>query len=152
MGAPLTSNSRRYRPILLINVTSLRTKEQLINIVRQAYKTDEDQELFIQFYKNGFGLRLELDNINALEGEEATAISVDKPDGSCYENPKWLALFGDTKGFKSINVIRSIRYAYGWTYLFNQLDKFRQTGIREDYPNPVTVYQMVENRLNDPIA
>ena len=137
--------------MLSLKVTQLHSKEQLINAVRQAYKTDEDQELFIQFYKNGFGLRLELDNINALEGEEATSICVDKADGTGWENPKWQEMFKGTKGFKTINVIRSIRYAYGWTYLFEQLDKFRQTGIKEDYPNPVTVYQMVENRLNNPI-
>lgn len=137
--------------MLSLKVTQLHSKEQLINAVRQAYKTDEDQELFIQFYKNGFGLRLELDNINALEGEETTSICVDKADGTGWENPKWQAVFKGTKGFKTINVIRSIRYAYGWTYLFEQLDKFRQTGIKEDYPNPVTVYQMVENRLNNPI-
>lgn len=137
--------------MLSLKVTQLHSKEQLINAVRQAYKTDEDQELFIQFYKNGFGLRLELDNINALEGEEATSICVDKADGTGWENPKWQAVFKGTKGFKTINVIRSIRYAYGWTYLFEQLDKYRQTGLKEDYPNPIDVYQMVENRLNNPI-
>lgn len=137
--------------MLLLKVTQLHSKEQLINAVRQAYKTDEDQELFIQFYKNGFGLRLELDNINPLEGEETTSICVDKADGTGWENPKWQAMFKGTKGFKTINVIRSIRYAYGWTYLFEQLDKYRQTGLKEDYPNPIDVYQMVENRLNDPI-
>lgn len=137
--------------MLLLKVTQLHSKEQLIDAVRQAYKTDEDQEVFIQFYKNGFGLRLELDNINAIEGEEATSICVDKADGTGWENPKWQAMFKGTKGFKTINVIRSIRYAFGWTYLFEQLGKFRQTGTKEDYPNPVTVYQMVENRLSDPI-
>lgn len=137
--------------MLLLKVTQLHSKEQLINAVRQAYKTDEDQELFIQFYKNGFGLRLELDNINAIEGEETTSICVDKADGTGWENPKWQAMFKGTKGFKTINVIRSIRYAYGWTYLFEQLDKFRQTGLKEDYPNPIDVYESVANRLNDPI-
>lgn len=137
--------------MLLLKVTQLHSKEQLIDAVRQAYKNDEDQELFIQFYKNGFGLRLELDNINAAEGEETTSICVDKADGTGWENPKWQMLFKGTKGFKTINVIRSIRYAYGWTYLFEQLDKYRQTGLKEDYPNPIDVYQMVENRLNDPI-
>lgn len=137
--------------MLSLKVTQLHSKEQLINAVRQAYKTDEDSELFIQFYKNGFGLRLELDNINAIEGEEATSICVDKADGTGWENPKWQAVFKGTKGFKTINVIRSIRYSYGWTYLFEQLDKYRQTGLKEDYPNPIDVYQMVENRLNDPI-
>lgn len=137
--------------MLLLKVTQLHSKEQLINVVRQAYKTDEDQELFIQFYKNGFGLRLSLNNVNSAEGEEATEICVDKPDGSGCENPKWLALFGGTKGFKTINVIRSIRYAYGWAHLFEQLDKFRQTGLKEDYPNPIDVYQSVANRLSDPI-
>lgn len=137
--------------MLSLKVTQLHSKEQLINAVRQAYKTDEDQELFIQFYKNGFGLRLELDNINAPEGEEATSICVDKADGTGWENPKWQAMFKGTKGFKTINVIRSIRYAYGWTYLFEQLDKFRQTGLKEDYPNPIDVYESVANRLNDPI-
>lgn len=137
--------------MLSLKVTQLHSKEQLINAVRQAYKTDEDQELFIQFYKNGFGLRLELDNINAIEGEEATSICVDKADGTGWENPKWQAMFKGTKGFKTINVIRSIRYAYGWTYLFEQLDKFRQTGLKEDYPNPIDVYESVANRLNDPI-
>ncbi len=137
--------------MLSLKVTQLHSKEQLINAVRQAYKNDEDQELFIQFYKNGFGIRLELDNINALEGEEATSICVDKADGTGWENPKWQAVFKGTKGFKTINVIRSIRYAYGWTYLFEQLDKYRQTGLKEDYPNPIDVYQMVENRLNNPI-
>lgn len=137
--------------MLLLKVTQLHSKEQLINAVRQAYKTDEEQELFIQFYKNGFGLRLELDNINAIEGEEATSICVDKADGTGWENPKWQAVFKGTKGFKTINVIRSIRYAYGWTYLFEQLDKFRQTGLKEDYPNPIDVYESVANRLNDPI-
>lgn len=137
--------------MLSLKVTQLHSKEQLINAVRQAYKTDEDQELFIQFYKNGFGLRLELDNINALEGEETTSICVDKADGTGWENPKWQAMFKGTKGFKTINVIRSIRYAYGWTYLFEQLDKFRQTGLKEDYPNPIDVYESVANRLNDPI-
>lgn len=137
--------------MLSLKVTQLHSKEQLINAVRQAYKTDEDQELFIQFYKNGFGLRLELDNINAIEGEETTSICVDKADGTGWENPKWQAMFKGTKGFKTINVIRSIRYAYGWTYLFEQLDKFRQTGLKEDYPNPIDVYESVANRLNDPI-
>ena len=137
--------------MLLLKVTQLHSKEQLINAVRQAYKTDEDQELFIQFYKNSFGLRLELDNINSAEGEEATSICVDKADGTGWENPKWQAMFKGTKGFKTINVIRSIRYAYGWTYLFEQLDKFRQTGLKEDYPNPIDVYESVANRLNDPI-
>lgn len=137
--------------MLSLKVTQLHSKEQLINAVRQAYKTDEDQELFIQFYKNGFGLRLELDNINSAEGEEATSICVDKADGTGWENPKWQAVFKGTKGFKTINVIRSIRYAYGWTYLFEQLDKFRQTGLKEDYPNPIDVYESVANRLNDPI-
>ena len=137
--------------MLLLKVTQLHSKEQLISAVRQAYKTDEDQEIFIQFYKNGFGLRLELDNINSAEGEEATSICVDKADGTGWENPKWQEMFKGTKGFKTINVIRSIRYAYGWTYLFEQLDKFRQTGLKEDYPNPIDVYQMVENHLNDPI-
>lgn len=137
--------------MLSLKVTQLHSKEQLINAVRQAYKTDEDQELFIQFYKNGFGLRLELDNINALEGEETTSICVDKADGTGWENPKWQEMFKGTKGFKTINVIRSIHYAYGWTYLFEQLDKFRQTGLKEDYPNPIDVYESVANRLNDPI-
>ena len=137
--------------MLLLKVTQLHSKEQLIDAVRQAYKTDEDQELFIQFYKNGFGLRLTLDNINSAEGEEATEICVDKPDGSGYENPKWQALFKGTKGFKTINVIRSIRYAYGWTYLFEQLNRFRQTGLREDYPKPLVIYQCVHNHLTDPI-
>lgn len=137
--------------MLLLKVTQLHSKEQLINAVHQAYKNDEDQELFIQFYKNGFGLRLELDNINAIEGEEATSICVDKADGTGWENPKWQAVFKGTKGFKTINVIRSIRYAYGWIYLFEQLDKFRQTGLKEDYPNPIDVYESVANRLNDPI-
>lgn len=137
--------------MLLLKVTQLHSKEQLINAVRQAYKHDEDQELFIQFYKNGFGLRLELDNINAAEGEEATSICVDNADGTGWENPKWQEMFKGTKGFKTINVIRSIRYAYGWTYLFEQLDKFRQTGTKEDYPNPILVYEMSENHLNHPI-
>ena len=35
--------------MLLLKVTQLHSKEQLINAVRQAYKTDEDSELFIQF-------------------------------------------------------------------------------------------------------
>lgn len=151
MEAPPTSKTRRYKLILLLKLTQLQSKGQLIDAVRQAYKTDEDQELFIQFYKNGFGLRLTLDNINSAEGEEATEICVDKPDGSGCEDPKWQTMFNGTEGFKTINVIRSIRYAFGWTYLFEQLDKFRQTGAKEDYPNPVTVYQSVANRLSDPI-
>ncbi len=121
-----------------------------MSLVVKAYKHDEDQELFIQFYKNGFGLRITLDNIYALEGEEFTEVSIDKPDGSGCYNPKWQDLFKGTRGYKMVNILRSISYASGWNYLLEQLDKFRQTGSRRDYPNLVVVYQLIENSLNDP--
>ena len=151
IGAPLTSIFRRYKTILLLNVTQLKTKEDLLKAIAKAYKTDEDQEVFIQFFKNGWGVRIELGDVYSDEGEESTSICIDKADGSGYEDPRWQTLFCGTKGYETVNIIRSIRYAYGWTYLFEQLNRFRQTGLREDYPKPLVIYQCVHNHLTDPI-
>lgn len=135
-----------------INLTALKSKAQLIELCKQAITKKED--LCIQFFKNGWGLRIESFE---LSGETATTeITVDKVDGyegGAFVSPKWFKAFPKEEDqYKRIELLRSINYAYGWTYLFEQLDKFRQTGLKEDYPDLTTVYQCCQNRLSDPIV
>lgn len=135
-----------------INVTALKSKEQLIELCKQAIAKDED--LCIQFFKNGWGLRIETEE---LYGEIATTeITVDKVDGyegGAWASSKWFRAFPKEEDrCKHVQLLRSINYAYGWTYMLEQLDRFRQTGLREDYPNLTTVYECCQNRLSDPIV